>query len=75
MGIAEILSIVITVVTDKDFQEKAIQAAFAIMVTAQGIVNLTSTPKDDAFVGKAYRVVEAIAGLWTSKAKQKPGEQ
>lgn len=46
----------------------------AVIVAAHGlalaVVNLTPTPKDNEVVAKAYRVVEWIAGLVTSKAKQ-----
>jgi hypothetical protein len=38
------------------------------------IVNLTPTPKDDAFVGKLYKFLEGLAGVVTDKAKQLPGE-
>lgn len=47
----------------------------AIMVPAQVIVNLTPTPVDDAIFGKVYRVVEILAGVVSTKAKQYPGEE
>jgi len=38
---------------------------------AVAVVNLTPTPKDDAIVAKAYRVIEVLAGILVpSKAKQ-----
>ncbi|MGL5936328.1 MAG: hypothetical protein ACRCZI_11985 [Cetobacterium sp.] len=75
MDFSVIISIFTTLATDKDLQEKIIQTVFSVMVAAQGIVNLTPTPKDDTFVGKVYKVVEFLAGIWTAKAKQKPGGQ
>lgn len=49
-------------------------SAFAVMTAAQLIVNLTPTPKDDEFVGKAYKWLERAAGIWGYKAKLLPGE-
>lgn len=43
-------------------------------IVALVVVNLTPTPKDDEVVGKVYRGLELLAGLFTSKAKQYPGE-
>lgn len=37
------------------------------------IVNLTPTPYDDLLIGRIYRVVEAIAGIVTPRAKLLPG--
>ncbi|MCQ4158753.1 hypothetical protein NON00_02275 [Roseomonas sp. GC11] len=34
------------------------------------IVNLTPTPKDDLWVGRAYRALEMVAGLVSRRAKQ-----
>lgn len=48
--------------------------AVGIHATAIAIVNLTPTPKDDEFLGKAYRFVEALAGIFTRTAKELPGE-
>lgn len=45
-------------------------AAAAVHAAAVAVTNLTPTPKDDAFVAKAYRVVEIAAGLISRKAKQ-----
>lgn len=39
------------------------------------VVNLTPTPKDDAFVGKLYKFLEGLAGVVTMRAKQMPGEE
>lgn len=49
-----------------------IAAAHAL---ALAIVNLTPTPKDDEIVGKVYKVIEALAGVVTRKAKTLPGEK
>lgn len=46
----------------------------AVILAAHGlalaIVNLTPTPKDNEALAKAYRVVEWMGGIFTSKAKQ-----
>lgn len=42
---------------------------------ALAIVNVTPTPKDDAFVTKAYKVVEVIAGIFGETVKERPGER
>lgn len=47
-----------------------IAVVFAVMVVAQLIVNLTPTPKDNAVYERVYRVVEFLAGLVTTKAKE-----
>lgn len=47
-----------------------VAALFAIHAAALAIVNLTPTPKDDEFVGKAYRVIEILAGLLTKLSKR-----
>lgn len=44
-------------------------AAHAIAVV---IVNLTPTPRDDAILGKVYKVIEWIGGLVTTRAKDVP---
>ena len=49
-------------------------AILATKVVAEVIVNATDTPDDDKFVGKVYRVIEWIAGIYTLKAKTLPGE-
>lgn len=49
-------------------------ALFAVMIIAQLIVNLTPTPKDDILVGKVYKIIEKLAGIWGYKAKLLPGE-
>jgi hypothetical protein len=46
----------------------------AVVLAAHGlalaVANLTPTPKDNEALAKAYRVVEWVAGIITSKAKQ-----
>lgn len=42
---------------------------------AVAIVNMTPTPKDDIWLGKFYKIVEAFAGILTHTAKQQPGER
>jgi hypothetical protein len=42
---------------------------FAIHAAALAIVNLTPTPKDDAYVAKFYRVIEILAGIVTKLSK------
>lgn len=44
-------------------------ALFAIHAAALAVVNLTPTPKDDEIVAKAYKVIEALAGIFGKKAK------
>lgn len=48
--------------------------AFAVMFAAQVVVNLTPTPKDNDIVGKLYKWLERIAGIWGYRAKMLPGE-
>lgn len=47
-------------------------AAVALMLHAWAIVviNLTPTPRDDATLRRAYRVLEALAGILTPLAKR-----
>ena len=49
---------------------KYVEAALAIHAAASVICALTPTPKDDAFLGKLYKVIETIA-LGVGKAKQR----
>lgn len=51
-----------------------ISAILATKVLASLIVNLTPTPVDDDIVGKGYKVIEWLAGIWTKAAKEFPGE-
>ena len=43
---------------------------FAVHAAAVVIVNMTPTPKDDEIVGKAYKVLEMAAGIFTKIAKK-----
>ncbi len=43
---------------------------FGAHALAVAICNLTPTPRDDAYVAQAYRVIEIAAGLLTKKVKQ-----
>lgn len=45
-------------------------AILALKVFALIIVNATDTPIDNLWVGRFYRFIEVIAGIWTAKAKQ-----
>ncbi len=49
------------------------EAVLAILMALHGvavlIVNLTPTPKDDAVLAKVYRVIELLAGIISTKAK------
>ena len=46
-----------------------VAALFAIHAAAVVIVNMTPTPKDDAYVAKFYRFIEILAGIVTKLAK------
>jgi len=47
-----------------------VAALLAVHAAAVAIVNLTPTPKDDAAVARAYRVIEILAGIVTRLAKK-----
>lgn len=47
-----------------------IEVALAIHAAASAICALTPTPKDDAFLGRAYKLIETLA-LVVGKAKQR----
>lgn len=68
------LSMIVSYVSSDAGQAVIFEIAFAVMFLAQLIVNLTPTPADDAFVGKAYGWLEKVAGIWGYKAKMLPGE-
>lgn len=46
-----------------------VAALFAVHSAALAIVNMTPTPKDDAYVAKFYRVIEILAGIVTKLSK------
>lgn len=68
----EILSIVTNLSAHLD---TIFSILFTIHAAAVAIVNLTPTPKDDEWVGKAYRVLEFLAGIFGYTAKEYPGER
>lgn len=62
-----------------DFVTGNVDAILAVVVALHGlalaIVNLTPTPRDDEIVGKAYKVVEFLAGVFGRTVKELPGER
>ncbi len=68
------LSAIIAYASSDHGQAVIFGSAFAVMSLAQVVVNLTPTPKDDEFVGKAYKWLERVAGIWSYRAKLLPGE-
>lgn len=44
-------------------------ALVALHGAAIAIVNLTPTPRDDEVLARVYKVVEAVAGIFTARAK------
>jgi hypothetical protein len=54
--------------------EGILAAVLAAHALAVAVVNLTPTPKDNEIVGKVYKVIEFVAGIFTRKAKELPGE-
>lgn len=50
--------------------DKIVLALAGLHVLALAVVNATPTPKDDAFVAKAYKGLEVLAGILTKAAKQ-----
>lgn len=57
-----------------DNLEAFLAGILATQVLAQAIVNLTHTPWEESWVYRVYRVIEFVAGLWTRRAKELPGE-
>lgn len=45
----------------------------SIVTTASAIAAVTTTPADDTFVGKLYKILDILA-LNFGKAKEEPGE-
>lgn len=54
--------------------EAVLAGIIATQVLAQAIVNMTHTPWEESRVYRVYRAIEFVAGLWTKKAKELPGE-
>lgn len=52
--------------------EGVVATLVALHALAIAVVNLTPTPKDDEILGKVYRVVEVVAGLFTKQSKELP---
>lgn len=44
--------------------------ALVVHTAALAVVNLTSTPKDNLFLNRVYRLLEVVAGLVTRTAKR-----
>jgi len=62
-----------------EFNAEIVSVVLGGILAAKGlamyIVNTTDTPRDDKWVGTAYKVVEKVAGILNDdKAKQLPGE-
>jgi hypothetical protein len=55
--------------------EAILAAILGLKLLAQAVVNATHTPADDAAVAKFYRVIEVVAGIWSPRAKELPGEK
>ena len=59
-----------------DWLTQNMNAIVAILLALHGlavvIVNLTPTPADDKVLGKVYKLIELIGGLWTKRAKDPP---
>ena len=49
---------------------KLFQYAIAAHGVCTVIANLTPTPKDDAILAGAYRIIEILGGIVTPRAKQ-----
>ena len=63
------MNIVTYLVENKD---ELIAIASSVVALASLIAAITPTPKDDSWVGKAYKIVDWLA-LNVGKAKDKPG--
>lgn len=57
-----------------DHWSQVMAALVAAHFVAQVVVNLTSTPKDNARLSRIYKAVEVAAGIVSRTAKQLPGE-
>lgn len=51
--------------------EILVEACFGVIALASLVAAITPTPRDDAFVGKLYKIVEALA-LNIGRAKDLP---
>ena len=52
-------------------KEELLKLAASVVALASVVAALTPTPKDDTWVGKAYKIVDWLA-LNVGKAKDKP---
>lgn len=50
--------------------EAILVTLFTVHAAAVAVANLTPTPKDDAFLARAYGWIEVAAGIVTKKAKK-----
>ena len=55
-----------------EHKDELIAIASSVVALASLIAAITPTPKDDTWVGKAYKIVDWLA-LNVGKAKDKPG--
>jgi hypothetical protein len=53
-----------------DNWSEIVAVAGALHVIALVVVNLTPTPKDDEIYGKAYKIIEKLAGIFSPKVKR-----
>lgn len=51
-----------------------LEAIFTVIAAASAITALTPTPQDDRFVGKVYKILEALA-LNVGYAKDRPAKK
>lgn len=65
----EILSLTVSQIADAI--PAVFEVAFAAVALASAVTALTPTPRDDEWVGKIYKVLEAVA-LNVGAAKQVP---
>tara|TARA_R100001163_G_C4947276_1_gene116549 strand:+ start:294 stop:467 length:174 start_codon:yes stop_codon:yes gene_type:complete len=56
-----------------EFIVNIISVVTAVVTVSSIIAAITPTPKDDVWIGKLYKLIDALA-LNIMKAKNKPGE-
>jgi hypothetical protein len=52
-----------------EYKDVAFDLLFALHAVALVVVNVTKTPADNEFLGKAYKALEWAAGIVSRKAK------
>jgi hypothetical protein len=57
-----------------DWFEALLLALLGLKAVATLIVNSTHTPHDDEWLGRFYGWIEVVAGIYSRKAKELPGE-